>query len=101
MKENKIDVPFGWFNSDQFPFVDPDTKGQEDGEISDRVLIDIDGKRETFAVGCYHFPYTMDGDLTEGFWSVGEFYQSSLDEEAMRWSYLPLARYGNKDIPGY
>lgn len=83
-----IDVPVGWFNNESKPFpgnaFDPN-----DGIISDEVLIDLDGKRENFVVGCWHFSH---GKL-EGWWRVPEFHESSLDEKNMRWSYLPLAKY--------
>jgi len=81
-------VPYGWFTNDVKPFhdglIDP-----EDGAISDEVLIDLDGNQKDFVVGCWHFPHGK----SEGFWRVPEFYESSLQDENMRWSYLPLAKY--------
>jgi len=88
-----IEIPIGWFTSDEKPFVDPETSGEPDGESSDDVLIDLDGQRKNFVVGRYMFPYTLDGEHSDGWWLVPEFYQDSLDLENMRWSYLPLARY--------
>lgn len=91
-----VKIPDGWFTVFDKPFVDPATANEPDGETSDLVLIDLDGNRETFVTGCYHFPCTLDGERTGGWWRVDEFWQSSLDEKNMRWSYLPLARYEKK-----
>jgi len=91
-----IEIPFGNFSSDQNPFVDPATAGEPDGETSDLVLIDLDGKQENYVTGVYRFPYTLDGHHTDGYWSVDAFYQESLDLKKMRWSYLDLARYKKK-----
>lgn len=87
------EIPVGWFTSDVKPFVDPETKDWLDGMLSDYVLIDLDGKRNDYAIGCYHYPYTLDGVYTDGWWSVDEFKQSALEVHNMRWSYLPLKRY--------
>lgn len=88
-----VEIPAGWFTGEEKPLIDPETKDWPDGMLSDYVLIDLDGKRETFDIGCYHYPYTLDGVYTEGWWSVGEFKQSALEPNNMRWSYLPLKRY--------
>jgi len=91
-----IDIPFGWFTAKDFPFVDPATAAEPDGELSDLVLIDLDGNQENFVTGLYHFPYTLDGEHTEGWWRVDPFYQESLNLKKMRWSYLDLGRYKKK-----
>jgi len=83
-----VDDRFGSFTSETKPTIDFYGEGEE-GNISDPVLIDIDGKRETFVVGKYFFSFK---DQIGG-WDVGEFYQSSLDMKNMRWSYLQLAKY--------
>ncbi len=83
-----VEERFGWFTSDQKPPVDFDGEGEE-GNISDPVLIDIDGKRETFVVGKYFFPFKS----VKGNWDVGDFYETTLDLKRMRWSYLDLAKY--------
>lgn len=80
---------FGWFSNDVKPEPDGEDTNGEEAEISDLVLIDIDGKRETFVTGKYFYPF---GD-TEGFWSVDDHFSSALDLENMKWQYLPLAKY--------
>lgn len=96
--DNKVPVStpaperFGWFGNDVKPEPDGEDTNGEECEISDLVLIDIDGKRETFVTGKYFYPF---GDA-EGFWSVDTHYTSAIDEEHMKWQYLPLARYDKK-----
>lgn len=87
----QVEDRFGWFSNDDVPPIDFDGEGEE-GNISDPVLIDIDGKRETFVVGKYFFPFRG----RQGGWDVGDFYQSALDLDHMRWSYLDLAKYKKK-----
>lgn len=96
--ESNVSVPtptpedFGWFSNDLKPKPDGEDTNGEEREISDLVLIDIDGKRETFVTGKYFYPF----EDNEGFWSVDEHFTTALDEEHMKWQYLPLAKYDKK-----
>jgi hypothetical protein len=85
-KKTNVEVPMGWFTNEQKPFVD-DSLTDEAGTVSDYVLIDCDGKRETFVVGCWH------QGVNGNFWSVDSDHEGSVEPENMRWSYLPLAKY--------
>jgi hypothetical protein len=82
------DVPVGWFTNDSRPWKDHDGQGEEP-DISDLVLIDVDGNRETFVTGKWHFPFKKHN----GWWQTDADFESSIDPDNMRWSYLPLAKY--------
>jgi hypothetical protein len=84
-------VPFGWFKNDHKPFVDFSGESEE-GDISDLVLIDIDGKRDIFVTGKWHFPFKD----REGWWQTDEDFEDAIVPEFMRWSYLPLAKYDKR-----
>jgi hypothetical protein len=86
--EHCEDVPFGWFGNEHRPWLDKDISDDHQ-HISDLVLIDIDGKRETFVTGKWH----SKPDGTGGWWAVDPHFESSIDHDNMRWSYLPLAKY--------
>jgi len=87
-KTQDRDIQSGWFTNEMKPSIDPSID-DEDGAISDDVLIDVNGKRETFVTGCWHFPH--EGE--DGWWRVDEDYKNSLEPDNMRWSYLPLVKY--------
>lgn len=89
MVKTKIEVPMGWFTNEQKPFVD-ESVSDDVSKVSDLVLIDVDGKRETFVTGCWHYPSSED---KEGWWRVDEDFTTSIEPDNMRWSYLSLAKY--------
>jgi hypothetical protein len=65
--------------------------------LSDYVLIDVDGKRETFVVGRVHFNYAETGELTSKWWVVPDDLREYVqDPETVRWTFLDLAKYDKK-----
>jgi hypothetical protein len=58
-------------------------RDENEDDLSDYVLIDMDGKRENFFVGYYNF-------------SIGSWYTRHgevIDLDHMRWTFLNLAKY--------
>lgn len=82
------DDAFGWFGNDVKPRPDGEDTNGEEAEVSDLVLIDIDGKRETFVTGKWFYPFMEHA----GWWLVDEHYMSALTDN-LRWQYLNLAKY--------
>jgi hypothetical protein len=91
--DNKVPVStpedFGWFSNDVKPQPDGEDTNNEEPEVSDLVLIDIDGKREVFVTSKYFYPF----EDKAGWWSVDKHYAGALDEDNLKWQYLPLAKY--------
>ena len=70
------------FGHDEVPVPDSYTEGMK---ITQDVLIDVDGNRDTFRVGWY--------DHDDGEWRLHDVNAMQYIDNHMRWSFLPLAIY--------
>lgn len=81
-------MEFGPYTSDEHPPVD--WESDDDGSMSDYVLIDLDGHMKDFEVGYYNF------DRKEWNLRNGDRGRKDIDVKHMRWAMLSLAKYGKK-----